>query len=96
MTSKHDLTTTAAALRQAVIEGRYAEARGLLVEYSSAIAELRNADAAAEACGLMEWARKLTLGRKVAAAARMTALPAAARRYGEVRLTGAHTWDMVG
>jgi len=96
MTSRHDLTREAAALRQAVIEGRYAEAKQLLLEYTSAIAELRNPDAAAEACGLMEWARKLTLGRKAAVAARVAAIPASIRRYGETRVQGAHTWDLVG
>jgi hypothetical protein len=94
MTAGPGVAAAAAALRQAVIEGRYADAERLLTGYTSAVAELRSPDAAAEACRLIDWARKLTLSRRKAAGASLAALPA--RRYGSVRAESAHTWDMAG
>jgi hypothetical protein len=96
MTAGNSPAAAAEALRQAVIEGRYADAERWLVEYARAVAQLRNPKAAEEACGLIEWARKLTLSRRKAAAASLAALPALARGYVRTGIERTQSWVIVG
>jgi hypothetical protein len=90
------LAVPAAELRRAVAEGRYADAERLLPAYTHAVAQLHNAEAAAEAGDLIEWARKLALARKAEIAAQVASLPAKRCGYVSRPVRPAHTWELEG
>lgn len=96
MTANDSLALQTSELRQAVTDGRYADAERLLPAYTRAAAQLHNPEAAAGARDLIEWARKLALARKAEIAAQVASLRA--RRCGYVRRPArqAHTWELQG
>ncbi len=92
--------TLAGPLRQAVSAGRFADAQALLLEYrrmldAAPAGEPERERMFLEAAELVEWARRITLAARAAAAAQLASLPSAPPRYG-IEAPARHSWEMVG
>lgn len=96
MTVNHDPAALSAALRKAATEGNWKEVERLLALYTGALAESRNPRTLTEARDLVEWTRRLALGRKAAIAAELAAIQTAPRGYRPASLPSRHTWELEG
>jgi hypothetical protein len=85
----------ALAFREAVTDGRYAEADARLSGYVQLLRDSISPEAACEARELVAWARRLVLARKAALAEELRRVPAVPRGYLEAAAVP-NTFDLAG
>lgn len=93
-------TRIAGELRRAVSAGLYKKAEGLLAELRRHLDSLpagsaEREAALKEAADLIEWARRVTLAARAAAAARLAGLAVLPAGY-RAAAPGRHTWEIMG
>lgn len=87
-------------LRRAISAGLYPKAQGLLAEYRRVLDSLpagtaERERALREAMEITEWARRVTLAGRAAAAAQLAGLADSPAHY-RAEAPGRHTWEIVG
>jgi hypothetical protein len=88
------LTEATADLRQAVTQGRYADAKELLATYSGMVEAAASPEAALAAGEFIEWARRLILARRTVLAGELRQISTVPRSY--VCSAATHTLDLRG
>jgi len=105
MTAGGTCRVAAERLRRAIAQGAYVRARAILGEYSRQLEEALRALPAGggedkelerEARDLLEWARRVVLASRAAAATRLKRLPRPVRAYRPVAPPPRHTFELRG
>jgi hypothetical protein len=92
--ARQRLAEATGELRQAVTEGRYADAKELMANFSQMVAATKSPELALEAGEFIEWSRRLILARRAVLAGQIRQISMAPRSY--VRSAATHTFDLTG